>query len=261
MEATNALDAEAIAAAVERDRVALRNYVVDGFQYIRKNIKKAVVFYCMHRCRNDCKAELCFKIDASTKAIDCAKFELCNSHSCCCCVIAEHDPNEYHWDGKPESSPFFLPQDPSSSLSKHSSISSSPSKRSSTSSSPSKRSSSKILGLDEIENNENLNLNVPRHESLPKLPRHNALDVRDEMDILAKKLAVENFVMLPETIWNIMREKMNTTYGSSWCGLKREAVKHLVGRTQNEQSYGNVFSKIENTGLHSWRTQGDPFFI
>ncbi len=40
MEATNALDAEAIAAAVERDRVAPRSYVVDGFQYIWKNIKK-----------------------------------------------------------------------------------------------------------------------------------------------------------------------------------------------------------------------------
>ena len=139
MEATNALDAEAIAAAVERDRVALRNHIVDGFQYIRKNIqKKAVVFYCMHRRRNDCKAELRFKNDPSTKAIDCAKFEVCNPHSRRRCVIAEHDPNEYHWDGKPESSPFFLPQDPSSSLSKHSSISSSQSKRSSTSSSPSK---------------------------------------------------------------------------------------------------------------------------
>ena len=79
------------------------------------------------------------------------------------------------------------------------------------------------------------------------------------MAILAKKLAVENFAMLPETIWNVTREKMNTMYGSSWCGLKQEAVKHLVGRMQNEQSYGNVFSKIENTGLHFMKDTGRSF--
>ena len=68
-----------------------------------------------------------------------------------------------------------------------------------------------MLDLDEIENKENLDLNVPQPESPPKLPCNNVLDIKDEMAILAKKLAVENFAMLPETIWNVTREKMNTT--------------------------------------------------
>ncbi len=44
METTNALDAEAIAAAVERERVAPRNYTMEGFQYIWKIIQEMQCF-------------------------------------------------------------------------------------------------------------------------------------------------------------------------------------------------------------------------
>ncbi len=111
--------------------------------------------------------------------------------------------------------------------------------------------------MKEIENDTKTVSNLPRlSESPSKLPRHNAFDVKDEMSIFVKKLSVENFAMLPETIWNIAKDKMNTTYGTSWCGLKREAVKNLVSRMQTDQNCGSLFNKIENTSLHFMKDTG-----
>ena len=183
---SNTVVEEAIGAAAERDRIAPRDYVVAGFQYIRKNIqKKAVVFYCCHRRRNECKAELRFKIDPFTKAIDCAKFEISGLRTRHCCITAGHDPNEYHWDGKPDIGPIILPQDPLSSLSK---------RTSSTTESGDKMLDRIDINKNEIENDENKVPNLPRlSESPSKLPRHNAFDVKEELTILVRSYFFENF--------------------------------------------------------------------
>lgn len=65
--------------------------------------------------------------------------------------------------------------------------------------------------------------------------------------------------MLPEIIWNIAKDKLNTTYGTSWCGLKCDTGINLVSQMKTDQNHGRSFNKVENTDLYFMKDTGHPF--
>jgi hypothetical protein len=86
----------------------------------------------------------------------------------------------------------------------------------------------------------------PNGVPLPPLLPAPFPDVREDMRLMARDLAVKHHNLLPEAIWHQVRDKMDTKYNGNWRGLKRTQVKNQVGNARREMGMGDKLKDLEN---------------
>lgn len=213
----------------EKDIISPDSLHHDGFAYTRKNNNpRSVQYYCSHKVKGDCKAQLMMPIGKDGRG-DITQVRTKNQHTRKCCAINGVDVNTYNYDGK--RTPF---QDITSAASN--SIPNSTANSSNFDISPNKK---------------------------VKLQQFN--DVSIEVRIHTKELATENLGWLPAKIWMTLKGELDKRYDTSkglggWSGIREDQVKSLVKDARAELGLGDAISTVMDVPQYSqMRGTARPF--
>eukprot|EP00956_Cyclotella_meneghiniana_P038324 scaffold152292_cov68-Cyclotella_meneghiniana.AAC.1 len=86
-----------------------------------------------------------------------------------------------------------------------------------------------------------------------------AVDVTEDMKRRTKELAVADWMMLPNKVWDTVKTEMTSKYGA-WTGLHRDQVTKLVKNTRVEMGGDDMLRILEkDQSLHNLPSNGLPF--
>ena len=87
-----------------------------------------------------------------------------------------------------------------------------------------------------------------------------AVDVTEDMKRRTKELAVADWMMLPDKVWDTVKTEMTIKYGACWTGLHRDQVTKLVKNTRAEMGGDDMLRILEkDRSLHNLPSTGLPF--
>eukprot|EP00956_Cyclotella_meneghiniana_P041116 scaffold215143_cov26-Cyclotella_meneghiniana.AAC.1 len=250
----------------EKDAVCPSQFTRNGFVFNRQIINQKTVQYNCNNYRSGCPVKIYYdRVERSIDPIgryDPSTERERGLHRRDCCVKNNLDPDDENvlWDRNAEppvevpmkSNPFFGLDDgvtlpPLVVDSSADYCVGAPTRSSFGSSTEEPQTARTSLSADSLES--------PRKTRIVQ----RAVDVTEDMKRRTKELAVGNWMLLPDKIWDTVKTEMTSKYGV-WTGLHRDQVTKLVKNTRAEMGGDDMLKILEkDQNLHNLPSNGLPF--